>query len=131
MKKIRLITYLIFFAFHLGFLLVAFLIDSVAPKEAIDPDNIADLLQLVPLSKYVNYIFIVKWVAIIGISLVIVDFIVDIYERNRYKSEATSLRNELNAVKAQLFDMQKTSTSAATTPATGDTSDNLEVTKED
>lgn len=106
MKKARLTTYVIFFAFHLGFLLVALLIDSISPKEPIDPNNFNDLLKLIPLSKYANYIFIVKWVATIGIVLVAIDFVIDFMEKKTFKTEIDSLKNELNSTKAKMYDMQ-------------------------
>ena len=107
MKKARLATYVIFFAFHLGFLIVALLIDSISPKEPIDPDNFNDLLKLIPLSKYANYIFIVKWVATIGMVLVIIDFVIDYMEKRIFKTEISQLKNELNQTKAKMYDMQE------------------------
>ena len=123
MKKARLATYVIFFTFHLGFLIVALLIDSISPKEAIDPNNFNDLLKLIPFSKYANYIFIVKWVATIGIILVIVDFIIDFWEKKVYKGEINQLRNELNATKAKMFDMQSVYTAKSSEVSASDTND--------
>ncbi|MDH5475662.1 MAG: hypothetical protein OEX22_08240 [Cyclobacteriaceae bacterium] len=109
MKKARLLTYVIFFAFHLGFLIVALLIDGILPDKPIDPDNFSDLGKLIPLLKYFNYIFIVKWVATIGIILVVIDFIIDFMEKSSFKSEINALKNELNATKAKMYDMQSAS----------------------
>ena len=118
MKRIKLITYLVFFTFHLGLLLVAFWIDSIAPKDPIDfnkniydliNDLMDDLPQLIPLLKYINYIFIVKWIAIVGVALVIINFTINVFETNHYKSQINSLQNEINATKAKMFDIQKTS----------------------
>lgn len=117
MKKARLSTYVIFFGFHLGFLIVALLIDSISPKEPIDPNNFNDLLKLIPLSKYANYIFVVKWVATIGIVLVVVDFMIDFIEKKTFKSEIDSLKNELNATKAKMYDMQSELDKASTSNA--------------
>lgn len=116
MKKARLLTYVIFFAFHLGFLVTALLIDGILPDDPIDPESFSDLGKLIPLLKYFNYIFIVKWVAIIGIILVIVDFIIDFMEKNSFKSEINDLKNELNATKAKMYDMQSTSNKSVETP---------------
>ena len=128
MKKARLATYIIFFTFHLGFLIVALLIDSISPKEPIDPNNFNDLLKLIPLSKYANYIFIVKWVAAIGIILVIIDFIIDVLEKRDYKAAINKLENELNATKAKMFDMQeeKGNKAAVATSVTPDSTSKTE-----
>ena len=130
MKKARLSTYVIFFTFHLGFLIVALLIDSILPDKPINPDNFSDLGKLIPLLKYFNYIFIVKWVAIIGIILVAIDFIIDILEKRSFKAEIDHLKNELNATKAKMYDMQAEINKSKVVPAKEETTNENKVSGE-
>jgi hypothetical protein len=59
-----------------------------------------------------------KYGALIGLILVIVDFIMDKTEKSILTKEVNKVQNELNAVKAQLFDIQKTSPETTTTEET-------------
>ncbi len=55
-----------------------------------------------------------KYGALIGLVLVVVDYIVDKAEKRTLTKEIEKTQNELNAVKAQLFDKQQ---SPATAPS--------------
>ena len=94
MKKLRLIIYILFFTFNIALFLFTVYIESY--------DNIFELGKLIlPNISYMKY------GALIGVILVVVDFIVDKAEKGVLVKEVEKTRNELNAVKAQLFDSQK------------------------
>lgn len=105
MKKSRLIFYLLFALFHLG----AFIFTVVLGN---------DTGFLMSMFKWVPYF---KWVTLLGVVFVLVDFIwswVANRDRNREKE---ALAHEVNSLKAKLFDMQedvakRTSTSGSIDP---------------
>jgi hypothetical protein len=57
-----------------------------------------------------------KYGALIGVVLVIVDFLMDKAEKKVLSIEVNKIQNELNAVKAQLFDIQKPTPPASASP---------------
>lgn len=71
-----------------------------------------------------------KYGAIIGVILVIVDFLMDKAEKSILTKEVDKIQNELNSVKAKLFDIQQKSTPVAET-AEKDASATPEAPKED
>lgn len=62
-----------------------------------------------------------KYGALIGVILVIVDFIMDKAEKKILLSEIDKTKNELNAVKAQLFDRQQSPPSSDTSASESST----------
>jgi len=72
-----------------------------------------------------------KYGAIIGVILVIVDFVMDKAEKSILTKEVEKTQNELNAVKAQLFDMQQKSTPPTAASSENDTSAAPETPKKD
>lgn len=98
MKKLRLTIYILFFAFNISLLIFSLVI------EQIDVFELAG--WILPKISYMKY------GAMLGVLLVAVDFIVDKVEKATLSKEVEKTQNELNAVKAQLFDMQQKSSSA-------------------
>ena len=97
MKKSRLIFYLIFALFHIG----AFIFTVVLGN---------DSGFLMSMFSWVPYF---KWVTLLGVLFVIVDFIwswIAGKDRNR---ETEALQHEVNTLKAKLFDMQEEITKKA------------------
>jgi len=118
MKKLRLIIYILFFTFNISLFLFTVYIETF--------DNIFELGKLIlPNISYMKY------GALIGVILVVVDFIVDKAEKSLLTREIEKTRNELNAVKAQLFDSQKATPSTPATPATDGNEAANEPVKED
>ena len=70
-----------------------------------------------------------KYGALVGVVLVIVDFVMDKTEKKVLTKEINKIQNELNAVKAQLFDRQE-SPSSSDTPVKEDNSETPEATSE-
>lgn len=96
MKKSRLIFYLIFVLFHIG----AFIFTVALGN---------DSGFLMSMFSWVPYF---KWVTLFGVALVLVDFgwaWIANRDRNR---EREALGNEVNTLKAKLFDIQESSRQA-------------------
>jgi len=91
MKKLRLTIYILFFAFNIALFLFTIYMDTYDNKFELG----ALILPKIPLMKYG---------ALIGVVLVALDFIMDKVEKNVLSKEIERANNELNAVKAQLFD---------------------------
>lgn len=99
MKKNRVIFYLIFALFHIGALIFT-----------IQLGNSSSFLM--SMFSWVPYF---KWVTLLGVILVIIDFIwawVTVKESDREKA---ALSHEVNTLKAKLFDMQEQITKTAST----------------
>lgn len=97
MKKNRVIFYLLFALFHIGALIFT-----------IQLGNSSSFLM--SMFSWVPYF---KWVTLLGVILVIIDFIwawVIVKESDREKS---ALAHEVNTLKAKLFDMQEQITKTA------------------
>lgn len=97
MKKHRVIFYLIFTLFHIGALIFTIRLGN-------------DSTFLMSMFSWVPYF---KWVTLLGVILVLVDFIwswIVVKESNR---ERAALSHEVNALKAKLFDMQEQMTKTA------------------
>lgn len=97
MKKNRVIFYLIFALFHIGALIFTIKLGN-------------DSTFLMSMFSWVPYF---KWVTLLGVILVIIDFIwawIVVKESNR---ERAALSHEVNALKAKLFDMQEQVTKTA------------------
>ncbi len=102
MKKLRLIIYILFFGFNISLFLFSIYVESF--------DNIFELGSLIlPKIPYMKY------GALIGLVLVVVDYVVDKIEKKALTKEIEKIQNELNAVKAQLFDKQQSPTTAPST----------------
>jgi len=98
MKKSRLIFYLLFALFHIG----AFIFTVALGN---------DTGFLMSMFSWVPYF---KWVTLLGIVFVAVDFVWSwIVNRDRDR-EKEALAHEVNTLKAKLFDMQE---AARSTPA--------------
>lgn len=102
MKRKRVIFYLIFALFHIGALIFTIKLGN-------------DSTFLMSMFSWVPYF---KWVTLLGVILVVVDFIwawIVVSESNREKA---ALSHEVNALKAKMFDMQEqgTKTSPAQRP---------------
>lgn len=91
MKKGRVIFYLIFLLFHVG----AFIFTL----------NLArDSSFLMSMFSWVPYF---RWVTLLGIVLVIIDFIWSWASARERAREKEALGHEVNTLKAKLFDMQE------------------------
>ena len=97
MKKHRVIFYLIFALFHVGALIFTIKLGN-------------DSTFLMSMFSWVPYF---KWVTLLGVILVVVDFIWAWIVVNESNREKAALSHEVNALKAKLFDMQEQMTKTA------------------
>jgi hypothetical protein len=117
MKKLRLTIYILFFGFNISLFLFSIYVETF--------DNIFELGSLIlPKIPYMKY------GALIGLILVIVDFIMDKAEKKVLSMEVEKIKNELNAVKAQLFDSQQPAKTETTTASPEGKDDASEATSE-
>lgn len=91
MNKARLIFYIIFALFHLG----AFIFTIALGK---------DSGFLMSMFSWVPYF---KWVTLVGVLLVVIDFAWTSIEVKNRSREKAALQHEVNTLKAKLFDMQE------------------------
>lgn len=91
MKKSRLIFYLVFALFHI----VAFIFTVALGK---------DSGFLMSMFTWVPYF---KWVTLLGVFLVIIDFSWALVVNKDRQREKDALQHEVNTLKAKLFDMQE------------------------
>lgn len=91
MKKNRLIFYLIFALFHIG----AFIFTVALGK---------DSSFLMSMFSWVPYF---KWVTLLGVVLVIIDFAWASMALRENNKEKVALSHEVNTLKAKLFDLQE------------------------
>jgi ABC-type transport system involved in cytochrome bd biosynthesis fused ATPase/permease subunit len=98
MKKSRLIFYLLFALFHLGAFIFTIALGN-------------DTSFLMSMFSWVPYF---KWVTLLGLFMVCVDFIwAWIANRDRDR-QRDALAHEVNTLKAKLFDMQEEATKRVT-----------------
>lgn len=96
MKKFRLIIYILFFTFNIALFLFTLYIETF--------ENIFELGSLIlPKIPYMKY------GAVVGVILVIIDFVIDKAEKKALQAEISKIESELNATKAKLYDMQSSS----------------------
>ncbi|MEX2235758.1 MAG: hypothetical protein WD824_26605 [Cyclobacteriaceae bacterium] len=100
MNKNRLIFYLIFALFHIG----AFIFTVALGNSS---------TFLMSMFSWVPYF---KWVTLIGVILVGVDFIWSWIQVKESARERTALFQEVNTLKAKLFDLQEDLGKKTTTP---------------
>ena len=105
MKKNRLIFYAVFAAFHLFTVFFTIFVDS----------NKNDLSFL---SKIHGWISLMKYGAMVGLLLLIIDVIWDFASLRDLNKENSALNQEIGALKAKLFDLQE---AAKSSPAPGTT----------
>ena len=91
MKKNRVIFYIIFALFHIGAFVFTIALGN-------------DSGFLMSMFSWVPYF---KWVTLLGVVLVIIDFIWSSIESKDRSRERAALAHEVNALKAKLFDMQE------------------------
>jgi hypothetical protein len=96
MKKNRLVFYAIFSCFHLFLFFFSLYVDS-------QQNNIQFLLTL--QSK----IWLLKYGSLFGLSLLTIDLVWDWKVYRAFKKENDQLHNEINNLKAKLFDFQEAS----------------------
>ncbi|MBT1688751.1 hypothetical protein [Dawidia soli] len=101
MSKNRVIFYIVFALFHLG----AFIFTVVL-------DNNTNLLF-----SMVSWVPYFKWVTFLGVILIIADVIWSWIINRDSQREKAALIQELNTLKAKLFDMQEASSKSAGNPA--------------
>jgi cell shape-determining protein MreC len=94
MKKNRLIFYAIFGAFHLILTIFSFYVDSQKSDFAF-------------LTRMLGWISTLKWGAFLGLLLFITDIVWTMMERKELAKENTALNQEMNTLKAKLFDLQE------------------------
>jgi uncharacterized membrane protein (DUF485 family) len=97
MKKNRVIFYIIFALFHLG----AFIFTVALSR---------DSGFLMSMFSWVPYF---KWVTLLGVLLVVIDFVWTSIEVKNRRREKEALSHEVNTLKAKLFDMQEDATRKA------------------
>jgi hypothetical protein len=100
MKKNRLIFYLIFALFHIG----AFIFTVALSNNS---------TFLMSMFSWVPYF---KWVTLIGVILVGVDFVWSWIAVKDSARESAALFQEVNTLKAKLFDLQEELTRKSSTP---------------
>lgn len=91
MKKNRIIFYLVFVLFHVGAFIFTLALGN-------------DSSFLMKMFRWVPYF---KWVTLLGVLLVVIDFIwawAAVKDRQREKE---ALAHEVNTLKAKLFDLQE------------------------
>jgi hypothetical protein len=98
MKKSRLIFYLIFALFHIG----AFIFTVALGN---------DTGFLMSMFSWVPYF---KWVTLVGVLLVLVDFVWSWIASKDGGREKEALSHEVNTLKAKLFDLQEDMAKKAT-----------------
>lgn len=91
MKKNRLIFYAIFALFHIGAFFFTVLLDN-------------DTSLLFSMVKYVPWF---KYGTLVGVLLIIADFIWAWTSNKESEKEKSALSHELNMLKAKLFDLQE------------------------
>ena len=91
MRKNRVIFYLIFALFHIGALIFTIKLGS-------------DSTFLMSMFSWVPYF---KWITLLGVILVIIDFVWSWIVVSNSNRERAALSHEVNALKAKLFDMQE------------------------
>ncbi len=106
MKKNRFIFYAVFTSFHLATVFFTVYVDS----------NKNDLSFL---SKIHGWISLLKYGAMLGLLLLIIDVIWDFASLRDMNRENNALRHEVGALKAKLFDMQEASRRDSATGAAG------------
>jgi hypothetical protein len=94
MKKNRLIFYAIFGAFHLFLTIFAFYVNSQRGDIAF-------------LGKMLSWIPWMKWGAVLGLILFIADVIWNGMDTKELRKENAALNQEMNTLKAKLFDLQE------------------------
>jgi hypothetical protein len=96
MKRNKLIFYAVFAAFHLFLVFFSIYVES----------NKNDFSFLTMMLKYVS---IMKYGAILGLILLVVDVLWSRSSAKEHSKERDALNHELNTLKAKLFDMQEAS----------------------
>lgn len=94
MKKNRLIFYGIFGAFHLFLVFFTFYIEG----------NKNDFAFLTKMLKWMS---VMRYGAIFGLCLLIVDIVWNFIALKDYHKENAGLTHEINTLKAKLFDLQE------------------------
>ena len=94
MKKNRLLFYAIFGAFHLIMTIFAFYVDSKRNDFAF----LGEMLSWIPW---------LKWGTVIGLILLITDVVWDAMDTKELRKENSTLHQEMNTLKAKLFDLQE------------------------
>ena len=103
MKKNRLIFYAIFGAFHLLMTIFAFYVDSRS----------TDFVFLGEMLKWIPWL---KWATIIGLILLVTDIVWNSTDTKELSKENAALHQEMNTLKAKLFDLQEDAKKASQTP---------------
>lgn len=93
MKKSRIIFYALFAVFHLGAFLFTVILDN-------NTSLLFSMVQYVPLFKYVT---------LMGLVLLVVDFVWALRATKDLEKEKSAVNHELNTLKAKLFDLQEAS----------------------
>lgn len=99
MKKNRLIFYAVFGAFHLFLLFFTLYVES-------NKNDFAFLTQML------NWMSWMKYGAMLGLGLLIVDVLWEMAINKGYEKEKSFLNHEINILKAKLFDLQEASREA-------------------
>lgn len=100
MKKNRVIFYLIFALFHIGALIFT-----------IQLGNSSSFLM--SMFSWVPYF---KWVTLLGVVLMIIDFAWAIASAKESNREKSVLSQEVNTLKAKMFDLQEQMSKNASSP---------------
>ncbi len=100
MNRNRLIFYAVFALFHISILSVSIFFNAKGQDELVDyfMKNFSALFTWISLSKYV---------AIVGLVLIIIDIVWAYMLNKKIEFEKNALNNELTILKAKLFDLQE------------------------
>lgn len=91
MIRNRLIFYIVFGIFHLGALVFTVMLDNDTGL----------------LFKMVSYVPTFKWLTLFGFILLVTDVLWSLKDYLAHKNEKTALTQELDTLKARLFDLQE------------------------
>ena len=102
MIRNRLIFYIVFGIFHLGALIFTVMLDNDTGL----------------LFKMVSYVPTFKWLTLFGFIMLVGDFLWSLKDYLAYKKEKAALTQELDTLKARLFDLQEAAKKQSTTTNT-------------
>lgn len=91
MNRNRLIFYIVFGVFHLGAFIFTVMLNGDAGL----------------LFKMVSYVPSFKWITLLGLLLLVTDFVWAFMLDRKASKEKAALTHELNTLKAKLFDLQE------------------------
>lgn len=103
MKKVRLIFFVLYAAFHLGLMSVSLYADYVYTN--------SNFNQLIELGKKIP---MAKWLALFGILMFLLNITLFFFLNRSHNTKIEALEKDQNKLKAQMFDLNSTKPSQST-----------------